>query len=203
MSYGPEEYGYIAKDSEGNIKYIDYNGKKVPQLSDAMLAQLADKKIGNANYTNYFRYFVGSTYPVGYVKEQGMEYQCTTANGKSGLNNISANIIANTLVHPSVDNFTKSGNNPFFSLMPTTFRLTASEASTLDTYTNLKKITSEKITGGTNYWDDYVIYGYGYSDASKTLKATPEALIQEMKDWHIDEFSKAYNDAYKLMVDSY
>lgn len=201
MSYGPEELGYIKKDAQGNIQYIDYNGKKVPELSDAMLAQLRDKKLGNWNYTNYYRYYVGSTYPVGYVKQQGMEYQCTTEQGKAGLKRISAAINAGTLNHPTVDNFTKDGSNPFYDLVPTTFRVTSSQASDLASYTGLANITSEK--NKPNVWHDYVKSGYGATVSEKQLAVNPAALVKICEDWKVKEFGNIYNAAYESMIASY
>ncbi len=99
MSYGPSEYGYLAMEGD-EVKTIDYQGKKVPELSQGTLAQLADPKLGNNNYTNYYRYFVGATLPIGYVKEQGMEYQCTHEGGKEGLARINKNIEVGTFEHP-------------------------------------------------------------------------------------------------------
>ncbi len=100
MSYGPKEYGYIETDANGNVVTIDYQGKQVPKLSAETLDQL--EKLAKNNYTNYYRYFVGATLPIGYVKEQGMEYQCTHQAGKDGLSNINKNIELNTLRHPQV-----------------------------------------------------------------------------------------------------
>ena len=200
MSYGPEEYGYIAKDENGNIKTIEYNGKKVPQLSEGMLTQFKGA-LGEWNYTNYYRYWVGSTYPVGYVKEQGMEYQCSTEQGKNGLEKINANIVAETLKHPTVDNFVDENNNQFYSLVPTTFRMTKSDVDTAKTYTGLGNITSEK--NKPNVWHDYVKYGFGGKKGDDTLLATPDALIEQMKDWKVVEFENIYNNCYQTMINNY
>ena len=100
MSYGPSEYGFIATNTDGSIKTIDYQGEQVPQLSEGTLSQLAT--LAKNNYTNYYRYFVGATLPVGYVKAQGMEYQCTHEAGKEGLAKINKNVEVGTLKHPSV-----------------------------------------------------------------------------------------------------
>ena len=201
MSYGPEELGYIKKNAKGEIQYIDYNGKKVPELSEKMLEQLRAKSIGDWNYTNYYRYYVGSTYPVGYVKQQGMEYQCTTEQGKAGLKKISASINAGTLFHPTVDNFTKENSNPFYDLVPTTFRVTSSQASDLASYTGLANITSEK--NKPNVWHDYVKSGYGATVSEKQLAVNPAALVKICEDWKVKEFGSIYNNAYQAMIASF
>lgn len=108
MSYGPSEYGYLAMDG-AKVKTIDYQGEQVPQLSDGTLSQLSD--LAKNNYTNYYRFFVGATLPVGYVKEQGMEYQCTHDAGKAGLEKINKNIELNTFKHPSVGDATGETTN--------------------------------------------------------------------------------------------
>ena len=79
MSYGPEAW----IDGE-----MEYNGKMVPKLSAAALTELKD--LAKGNYTNYYRKWLGATFPIGYIKEQGMEFQTVDANGQAGLSKILA-----------------------------------------------------------------------------------------------------------------
>ncbi len=115
FSYGPDEW------LDGTITYM---GQQVPKLNEACIAELNNKNIGNGNYTNYYRFFLGGTLPIGYVKQQGMEYQCTHPTGQKGLDNLMTAWNAGTLKHctPALD-------QKFYSLVPTTFSFTKDEES--------------------------------------------------------------------------
>lgn len=198
MSYGPKEYGYLAMDGD-KVKTIEYNGMKVPQLSDGTLTQFADKKMGNKNYTNYYRYFVGSTYPVGYVKQQGMEYQCTVQEGKDGLKKFEALINQGLLIHPTVDNIAKENRNGFYDLVPTTFRISSGDATKLSSeFTNLDTINYTK--GKTNEWSKYVIAGFGGTFGDQALVASEDKWKEQMVAWKVGEFQQIYANALKTML---
>ncbi|MDD6240005.1 MAG: hypothetical protein PUA93_00265 [Eubacteriales bacterium] len=158
MSYGPKEYGYLATDSNGNVKTIDYQGKQVPQLSDATKTQLADSKIGNSNYTNYYRYFVGATYPVGYVKEQGMEYQTVSSKALSDFDKVNKAIEIGVLQHV---NHKKDNANHLYDIVPTTLPFnTAEQNSYSQNFTNLNNVfTMDKKSE--NVIEDLIKGGFG------------------------------------------
>ncbi len=157
MSYGPKEYGYLAMDGDA-VKKIDYQGKKVPQLSDATKAQLANKDIGNSNYTNYYRYFVGATYPVGYVKEQGMEYQTVSAKAIPAFDQVNKAIELGVLQHV---NHKKDNANHLYDIVPTTLPFNTSEQNTISkTYTDLNTVfTMDKKSE--NVIEDLIKGGFG------------------------------------------
>jgi hypothetical protein len=196
MSYGPDEY--LAKDSDGNIKYIDYQGKKVPQLSDETLNEISVKASGN--YTNYYRYWIGATYPVGYVKEQGMEYQTVSthknADGVSArdyLDRINTAISTGVLKHV---NFSTSNSDKFYNIVPTTFSFTkaqqnavSSDYTDLDSYLNNTK-------GKTNAWTKIVQNGWG-GDNPADIDAYLTKVNTDLK---CDNLVKIYQAAYSKMV---
>lgn len=157
MSYGPDDC--LAKNADGSIKYINYQGRQVPKLSDETIAQLADAKIGNGSYTDYYRKFLGATYPVGYVKEQGMEYQCVSQKAIPAFDEVNNAIALGVLQHVNL----KSDNTDhFFDIMPTTLPFTAAEQTSLKNFSALDaafSVTKGKEAGV--YWIALVEKGYG------------------------------------------
>ena len=138
MSYGPD--AWIEHDSKGNIVYIDYQGTQVPKLSEAALNEL--KTLAKGNYTNYYRQYLAATFPIGYIKQQGMEYQCTSENGKKGLEKINNALVYGVLEHVQVNS--EDCESPFYRIIPTTFATTSSENSIIsDNCTNLSSYFSK------------------------------------------------------------
>jgi len=170
MSYGPS--AWIQHDAAGNICYIDYQGQKVPQLSDAALNEL--KTLAKGNYTNYYRQWLGATFPIGYIKQQGMEYQCTTEKGKAGLQLVNNAIVYGVLEHVMVNN--SECPSPFYRIIPTTFATTSAENS----------ILSEKCTNLSTYFskskNEYSILidavKYGFEEAINKKNAADAAAAQ-------------------------
>jgi hypothetical protein len=164
MSYGPD--GYLAKDSSGNIKKMAYQGKMVPVLSDNCKNEL--KTLAAGNYTNYYRYWLGATYPVGYVKQQGMEYQTVQALAQPGLDDINNAISLGVLQHV---NF-KTNTDHFYDIVPTTLAFSEAEQAQLSAnFADLSaNISNDK--SKSNVWSNIVMTGFGsynnfdFSDAS-------------------------------------
>jgi hypothetical protein len=155
MSYGPDDC--LAKNADGTIKTISYQGRQVPKLSDATLAQLADSKIGNNNYTNFYRYFIGATYPVGYVKEQGMEYQCVSAKALPAFDAVNNAIAYGVLQHV---NLKTNNTDHLFDIMPTTLAFNEAEQTALGGYATLD--TAFNVSKGKHIiWTDIVEKGWG------------------------------------------
>ncbi len=166
MSYGPSAW------VDGTTTY---KGKSVPKLSTACLSEL--NKLTSGNYTNYYRQYLGGTFPIGYVKEQGMEYQTVQADAKVYLNIIENALENGVINHP---NFKLDNTDHMQDLMPTTLSFTSGEQDTitsnysaLSTYfstdkkkTNiLTKLCQNGFVDGTNYTDSdgYLTYIKGDS----------------------------------------
>lgn len=198
MSYGPDEY--LAKDSSGEIKYIDYQGNKVPQLSEETLKELSAKASGN--YTNYYRYWIGATYPVGYVKEQGMEYQTVSthenADGESArdyLDRINTAISTGVLKHV---NFSATNSDKFYNIVPTTFSFKKSEQTAVSAnYTDLDSFINNT-KGKTNAWTSIVMKGYDAASDKFTDKASYLEYVKTTL--KCDELVRIYQNAYDRMV---
>ena len=187
MSYGPD--GYLAKNDDGTIKTMDYQGKQVPVLSDATKAEL--KKYTSGNYTNYYRYYLGGTLPVGYIKQQGMEYQTVSEAAKPSLNTINAAIQYGVLEHVNHN----ENENKFYDIVPTTLPFTTAENSRLASeFTNLNTcFTSDKNSVMTI--SSIVMSGWGkYGD---TDFSTKEKYLETVNTtFGLTNFTKIYNAAY-------
>lgn len=186
MSYGPSAW----IDGE-----VEYRGEMVPKLSDAAMTEL--KELANGNYTNYYRKWLGATFPIGYVKEQGMEFQTVAENGKVGLAILLKAVDLGTVKHLVVDAATaEDGERP---LVPSAFPLTAEEeALILDNCSDL----AVAFKNGNNdndriFFTDYVIYGFGGTNANgEQLLAKDEVVDYLYNQLNGKVFLEVYRGAY-------
>jgi len=165
MSYGPEIY--LEHDENGNVEMMDYQGKQVPKLSTETLDELAN--LAGGNYTNYYRYWLGATLPVGYVKEQGMEYQTVYEDAKPALDNINKAIELGVLKHV---NFANNNTDKWYNIVPTTFAYNTAESNQIaNNYTDLDNFISNA-KSKTNIYSTIVMQGIDAAMASLTTTKT-------------------------------
>ncbi len=124
MSYGPDSFIDV-KDANGKTieeKYntFDFNGTKMPKISEDTRKDLWDKEGGN--YTNYARRYLGST--LHFLKSQAFEVQCTTEAGREGAGYISNAIKLGTIKHPEL---TTTVSNPWYISVPSVLPSTPEE----------------------------------------------------------------------------
>ncbi len=167
MSYGPD--AFIKKDASGNYETFNFNGTEMPVIADATYEELWSKASGN--YTNYARYYLGST--LSFVKSQAFEYQCTHTVGKEGAGYISNAIGLGIIKHPELA-ITENG---WYTSIPTVLPNTSVENDTLKTYTSL---TSDFSTSkdGVNLLCDIIVGGYkgeGTTSREETLDTVTNA----------------------------
>jgi hypothetical protein len=173
MSYGPSAW------RSGNT--ITYKGQQIPELSEAALKELWD--LAGGNYTNYARMYLGSTLPIGFVKDQGMEYQCTTEGGKVGAAKVSAAIAAGVIKHVTPD----ISDNLFYTMVPTVLPTTAAQDSILSGYAALGEDgLYSKTKKKYNIYTEVLKKGFG-SDAAlnntliTTMPKTADELVNKFK----------------------
>jgi hypothetical protein len=201
MSYGPEEW------IDGTLKY---NGKDIPRLSAAALKEL--NELAGGNYTNYYRRWLGGTFPIGYIRDQGAEYQAVHPKGRVGLDYILRACELGTMHHLRID--VTEDTPPQETILPTTFSLTLAEETRINE--ELGEYMRNWRRGGGNYRDsylyvDYIIYGFSEdADNLNTVKIhdyyevtlrTKEGIL----DYLINEvngklYLEIYADAYKRMT---
>ena len=149
MSYGPD--AFIKVKADGSYETFNFNGKQMPVIADATYEELWAKAKGN--YTNYARYYLGST--LSFVKSQAFEYQCTHEVGKEGAGHISTAIALGTIKHPEL----ALTENPWYTSVPTVLPNTTVENDQIKTYTDLStKYSAAK--GGENILVDQIVKGY-------------------------------------------
>lgn len=191
MSYGPKDW--IEHDAQGNVVYIDYQGNKVPKLAEATMKELSE--LAGGNYTNYYRYWLGATYPIGYVKQQGMEYQTVSEAAKPGLDKLNKAIELGVLQHITV---TKNEDH-FYDMVPTTFALSATEQNALKSnFTNLDNAINNT-KGKVNVWSNIVIYGFGGTTEGGVVLPTVDGYAEYMTSLNIANYVAIYQLAYNRM----
>ena len=144
MSYGPDAF---IKGSET----FNFNGKQMPVIADATYEELWDK--ANGNYTNYARWYLGST--LSFLKSQAFEYQCTHEVGKEGAGYISTAIGLGTIKHPEL----AMASNPWYTIVPTVLPTTSVENSTISGYTELNDRFNQQ-KDGSNMLLEIIVNGY-------------------------------------------
>lgn len=148
MSYGP--------DAWRSGETITYKGEQIPELSDAALDELW--RLAGGNYTNYARQYLGSTLPVGFVKNQGMEYQCTTEGGRIGAEIVSRAIAADVVKHVSP----AISDNLFYTMVPTVLPTTASQDMLISQFGALSTTgIYSKANNRYNIYTEVIMHGFG------------------------------------------
>ena len=146
MSYGPSAF---IKEGET----FNFNGKEMPVIADATYAELWEKASGN--YTNYARYYLGST--LSFVKSQAFEYQCTHEVGKEGAGYISNAIGLGVIKHPEL----AITENTWYISAPAVLPTTASENDEIAGLTDLRtSYSSAKGDDQVNFFVDQIAGGY-------------------------------------------
>lgn len=152
MSYGPADW------VDGTITYM---GRSVPKLSAACLNELS--KLASGNYTNYYRQFLGGTFPIGYVKEQGMEYQTVDATAQPYLDTFETALSADVIAHPSLDEMHHTDH--MADVMPTTLPFTSGEQTQIkDTYSGSSTYFYQD-TKGVNVISKIIMNGFAGADS--------------------------------------
>ena len=146
------------------------------------------EKVGyGATYTAEEDCIIG-TLPIGYVKQTGMEYQCTHPTGQKGLDNVMACWEAGSLKHivPKL----AEGQDPFYSMIPTTFSLTKVEE-------DLKKTAFFDLNADFNATKDgYILF----ADVVKG-EMTVEKFETQVNNYNIGAFIDLYTAVYERMND--
>lgn len=190
MSYGPD--AFIKTKADGSYETFNFNGEQWPVIADATEAELWEK--GKGNYTNYARYYLGST--LSFVKSQAFEYQCTHAVGKEGAGFISNAIALGTIKHPEL----ALADNAWYTSVPTVLPNSKVENDQIATFTELSakgKYSSSK--GGENLFCDVIAKGFsgeGTSSAADTVNTVSDT-------WKGTQYLQLKQLAWQRLVDYY
>ncbi len=159
MSYGPDAF---IKQGETFL----FNGREMPVIADATRDELWSK--ANGNYTNYARFYLGST--LSFLKSQAFEYQCTHEVGQQGAGYISTAIGLGVIKHPEL----AMASNPWYTIVPTVLPTTKVENDTVAGYTELQDQFNQQ-KDGKNMLLDIIVNGY--TDAAMQDAASTAANV--------------------------
>ena len=190
MTYGPEAW------QDGTVMY---DGREVPQLSAAARKEL--RLLAEGNYTDYYRNWVGATFPVGYVKEQGMEFQTMDKAGEAGLVRLLNACRMGAMTHLTPFQDQAASNRDM--LVPTVFALNSQELTLLEE--NCKQL-QEAFATGTDPDDqllfaDYIKGGFE-ADGGKGKKLLSKDELRQylFHDLKGDVYLLCYQSAYQRMM---
>ena len=195
MSYGPDEF--VKHDASGNVETFEFNGRQWPVISDKSFEDLW--ALQNGNYTNYARYYIGST--LSFVKSQAFEYQCTHAVGKEGAGYISKAIALGTIKHPEL----ALAENSWYTSVPTVLPQEVAEANAIN---ELTQLTNKGQFGAgkeeVNLLVDIICKGFT-GEAGADAAATAEKVSGTVADggWGGSTYLARRNDAWKRLVAFY
>ena len=183
MSYGPDAF---IKEGET----FNFNGEQMPVIADATYEELWS--LASGNYTNYARYYLGST--LSFVKSQAFEYQCTHEVGREGAAKISNAIALGTIKHPEL----AVAENSWYTSVPTVLPTTKQENDQISGYTDLtNKFNQNK--DGENILINQIVSGY--TDANMTDAATSADYVANS--WSGRQYLALKQDAWTRALDYY
>ena len=188
MSYGPDEF--IKTNADGSYVTFNFNGNQMPVIADATYAELWEKASGN--YTNYARWFLGST--LSFMKSQAFEYQCTHVVGKEGAGHISTAIGLGIIKHPEL----AVTENPWYTIVPTVLPNTAAENDEINKHTDL----SEKFSTAKNKSNIFVYLIVG-NCTEEGFNTAAESAATAMNTMGGKQYLYYKNEAFARLLEYY
>lgn len=197
MSFGPDDY--LKKDGDGKLATMDYLGRKIPVLSDDTLNFLWTT--GKGNYTDFYRNYIGGTFPIGYVKEQGMEYQCTAALAQSATLGYEKAIELGVVQH---SNHSTTNSDYLLDIVPSSLAYNSAEAAAIASgdYAALGTIFSVQSSTTSNVWNTVVKKGWdadelkSFNSYDLSRNAYKTTVGETLK---LNSYVQYANDAYQRM----
>ena len=195
MSYGPD--AFVKHDDAGNVVTFDFNGKQWPVISDKSYEDLW--ALQNGNYTNYARYYIGST--LSFVKSQAFEYQCTHEVGKEGAGYISKAVALGTIKHPEL----AIASNSWYTSVPTVLPQEVAETNAINELTALS--ASGQFGSGKDQMNLFVdIVAKGFTgESGSDAASTADKVSKSVADggWGGTTYLARRNEAWKRLLTFY
>ncbi len=195
MSYCPD--AFVKHDDAGKVVTFDFNGKQWPVISDKSYEDLW--ALQNGNYTNYARYYIGST--LSFVKSQAFEYQCTHEVGKEGAGYISRAIALGTIRHPAL----AIADNSWYTSVPAVLPQEVAEANAINELTQLSASGQfGAAKDQLNLLVDIICKGFT-GEAGADAAATAEKVSKSVADggWGGTTYLARRNEAWKRLLAFY
>ena len=212
MSYGSDDFIQV-KDASVVIKtwadvekkYVteDFNGQQMPKIKDAlykdMQERVANGKSLGGNYTNYARWFLGSTLN-GFPKSQAFEFQCTHPVAKAAAAKVSTAIARGTIKHPLLR---VESENMWYTSVPTTLPTTTTENTQIGTYKELTatNFSTDSKNANRNIFLLVIANGLTAFDASVTTPAAAANYVAT--NWSGTPWLNIKNDAWGRLLAYY
>ncbi len=152
----------------------DYKGRTTPTITSKLYDSFKGKEVNGwkvtsntkvtkakLNFTNYARYLIGSTLPVG-VKDQSFENQLTSLMGQNGANKVGTALAAGVVKGLSLN---IDPNNYWYTCVPTSLPTDTTSQATLDSieHKNFMYLTgSNKGSGKKDFFSIFnwiILYG--------------------------------------------
>ena len=186
LSYGPSAWV--------SDKTFSFNGEQWPEIADATRAELWD--LASGNYTNYARYYLGST--LSFLKSQAFEYQCTTEAGRLGAGYISTAIGLGVIRHPEL----AVAANQWYTSVPTVLPTDKQQNEMINGYTELNtQFASAKES--INILVDLIVSGYNGANIPTEMTDAQSAADYVANNWKGKPYLNIKNEAWALDLEYY
>ena len=186
LSYGPSAWV--------SDKTFTFNGEQWPEIADATRQELWE--LQNGNYTNYARYYLGST--LSFLKSQAFEYQCTTEAGRLGAGYISNAIGLGVIRHPELG----VASNQWYTSVPTTLPTDKQQNDLINSYTELNtQFASAK--DSINILVEMITDGYNGADVPSGVTDAQSAANYVSENYNGRPYLNIKNEAWELDLEYY
>jgi putative aldouronate transport system substrate-binding protein len=195
-----------------------YNGRQIPTMTASSKAMFRNSKLGNGSFTNYARYYIGTTLPIG-NKDQGFEYQCTAKCGLAGADIVAIALNNGTIQHPvqQVPTFSTNAKNDWYTLVPTSLFYDSDvtdilKQSTYSVVTGMgdTHIFTNSSSSSGNFFHDIEAYGF---DGTKNvtlltsqnikLPTSAAAAVTFLNTYNMKNFEEFIQEAFDNLVGVY
>lgn len=235
--YGKEATSQEVSDGKyftyKGVKYsgYEYKGKTTPQATQNFLDSFYGKKVNGwsvtehkgdikgaqYSYTNYARYLIGATLPVG-VKNQSLENQLTAPKGEVGASRVGQALAKGTLIGMSLE---VNSDNYWYTCVPTGLPVAADNqkqildetnyqpafkalygstgTKTIQTVMSWMILKGDNCTGDKKFNDNGVEYEFASIDALLNGKLSTDENAPSVKKL-AENRQYAYNEAWQLAI---
>ncbi|MDE7181437.1 MAG: hypothetical protein K2O41_00205 [Clostridia bacterium] len=198
-----------------------YNGRQIPTMTASSMAMFRSGVVGKNNFTNYARYIIGTTLPIG-NKDQGFEYQCTAPCGLDGADIVAIALNNDTIKHPvqQTPHVTDNELSDWYTLVPVTLFYDSDVLSILKgTSENIvtgmdkdgKHLFTNSSSSSGNFFHDIMAYGLGSNHVitllasdNKNLPANAAGCVEFLNnEGKLNYFNTEMNKAFQNLVGVY
>ncbi|MDE5721155.1 MAG: hypothetical protein K2I30_00225 [Clostridia bacterium] len=198
-----------------------YNGRQIPTMTASSKAMFLNKNVGNNSFTNYARYIIGTTLPIG-NKDQGFEYQCTADCGLDGADIVAIALNNGTIKHPvqQTPHLATNELSDWYTLVPVTLSydsdiLTVLKGTSENLITGMDKDGKHLFKNGSkstgNFFHDIMAYGLGSGQViteiasdNKIMPADAAGCVTFLNnEGRLNYFNTEMNKAFQTLVGVY